>query len=225
MKRVYLHPLPVRIWHWAYALIVIGLIITGIQIHVPGIASIRPQDPALVLHKFAGWAMTGAWLFWLIYGLFSGNIKQHYFFRKKDFGGIFKQAKYYLISIFKGEESPFQPAPEEKFNPLQKVAYNALMFILCPVIIVTGVLFSNIDFLRSYVLLWDVAGPINAIHLIGLYVFLLFLVAHLYLVTLGRTFFSHTKAMIVGYEEELDAHQDCANPIQDDLACSDLQKE
>ena len=127
MKRIYLHSLPLRIWHWANALVVIILLVTGFQIRVPGIASLRPQDPALLIHKYVGWAMVVSWVFWVIYSLASGNLRRHYFFRKRDFGGIFKQTKFYLFSIFKGEENPFRPTPEEKFNPLQKLAYGAIM--------------------------------------------------------------------------------------------------
>jgi thiosulfate reductase cytochrome b subunit len=178
-----------------------------------------------MIHKQAGWAMTLSWGFWFIYGLVSNNIRRHYFFRKKDFCGIPGQAKYYLFSIFKGEENPFRATPEGKFNPLQKLAYTTLMFIFAPVVIVTGVLFSNVGFLSTYVLLWGMTAIINAIHLIGMYVFVLFLFAHLYLITLGRTFFSHTKAMISGYEEELSEHQEGSNLIQDALPSGDLQKE
>jgi thiosulfate reductase cytochrome b subunit len=39
------------------------------------------------------------------------------------------------------------------------------------------------------------------------YVFVLYLVLHLYMATLGRTLSSHIKAMIVGYEEEPDESQ------------------
>jgi len=224
MKRVYLHTLPLRIWHWANALVVILLIITGIQIRLPGIASVRPQDPALLIHKYAGWAMTASWVFWFIYGLVSNNLRRHYLFRRRDFKGIFTQAKFYLISIFRGEENPFRPTPDDKFNPLQKLAYGTIMGIFAPVLIITGILFSDISFLRRYVLLWDVVGLVNAVHVIGLYVFLLFVVTHLYMATLGRTIFSHTKAMITGFEEEFDERREDGTPIQDVLACGNLQK-
>ena len=127
MKKIFLHPFPLRIWHWTNALVVIVLLITGIQIRVPGIASLRPQDPALLIHKYAGWAMVVSWVFWALYSLVSGNLKRHYLFRKKDLGRVFKQARFYLFSIFKGEENPFRPTPEDKFNPLQKLAYGAVM--------------------------------------------------------------------------------------------------
>jgi thiosulfate reductase cytochrome b subunit len=49
-----------------------------------------------------------------------------------------------------------------------------------------------------------VVGLLNAIHVIGAYVFVLYLFVHIYMATLGRTAASHIKAMIVGYEEESD---------------------
>jgi thiosulfate reductase cytochrome b subunit len=65
MKRVYLHPLMLRIWHWANALIVIILVVTGIQLRISGMASVRPHDPVLVIHKYMGWSMIASFIFWL----------------------------------------------------------------------------------------------------------------------------------------------------------------
>jgi thiosulfate reductase cytochrome b subunit len=202
MKRTYLHSLPLRMWHWANALMVIVLIITGIQIRIPGMASLPPQDPALWIHRYAGWAMAILWAFWLVYSLAAKNLSRHYAIRRRDFGGIFRQGKYYLISIFRGEENPFHPTPDEKFNPLQKMAYGSIMGFFAPLLVITGLLFSDILFLRKYVLLWDIAGLANALHVAVGYVFVLYLIIHLYMATLGPTVFSHIKAMITGYEEE-----------------------
>jgi thiosulfate reductase cytochrome b subunit len=204
MKRIYLHPLPLRIWHWVNALLVILLIITGIQLRIPGVPSLGPRHPALWVHKYASWAMVASCVFWLGYSLASGNLSRQYAVRRRDFKGIFRQAKFYLISIFKGEENPFRPSPGEKFNPLQKLAYGAIMCIFAPILVVTGLLCNDILFFRKYILLWDVVGVLNAIHVIGAYVFVLYLVVHIYMATLGRTATSHIRAMIVGYEEESD---------------------
>jgi thiosulfate reductase cytochrome b subunit len=118
---------------------------------------------------------------------------------------MFRQVKYYLISIFNGEENPFRPSAEGKFNPLQRLAHGSVMGIFAPVLIITGLLFSDISFLRKYVLLWDLAKIVNAVHVAGAYVFVLYLVIHIYMATMGRTIFSHVKAMIVGYGEEGEA--------------------
>jgi thiosulfate reductase cytochrome b subunit len=146
--------------------------------------------------------MVASCVFWLLYSLATGNLLRHYGIRTRDFKGMFRQAKYYLISIFRGEENPFRPSPEEKFNPLQKLAYGSVMCIFSPILAVTGLLCSDIPFFRKYILLWDIAGVVNAVHVLGAYVFALYLVFHLYMATLGRTPFAYIKAMITGYEEE-----------------------
>jgi thiosulfate reductase cytochrome b subunit len=202
MKRTYLHPLPLRIWHWLNAFLVVILLITGAQLRITGIASLRPNDPALLVHKYAGWAMAVSFVIWLAYGLVSDHLSRHHAIRRRDLKGVFSQAKFYLVSIFRGEENPFRPSPEHKFNPLQKLAYGAIMCLFTPVIVVTGLLYSDILLFRKYILLWNVVGALDAIHVIGAYVFALYLVVHVYMATLGRTAFSHIKAMIVGYEEE-----------------------
>ena len=204
MKKTYLHPLPLRIWHWVNAPLVILLIITGIQLRISGVPSLGPRHPALWLHRYAGWAMVASCVFWLVYSLASRNLSRQYAFRARDFKGMFAQAKFYLISIFKGEENPFRPSPEEKFNPLQKLAYGSIMFFFAPILAITGLLCSDIQFLRKYILLWDIVGVVNALHVLAAYVFVLYLVVHLYMATLGRTTFAHIKAMIVGYEEEFE---------------------
>lgn len=202
MKRTYLHPLPLRIWHWLNAFLVVILLITGAQLRITGIASLRPNDPVLPIHKYAGWAMAVSFVIWLVYGLARDHLSRQYAIKRRDLKGVFSQATFYLVSIFRGEENPFRPSPGDKFNPLQKLAYGAIMGLFTPVLVVTGLLYSDILFFRKYILLWNVVGILDAIHVICAYVFAIYLVVHLYMATLGRTAFSHIRAMIVGYEEE-----------------------
>jgi thiosulfate reductase cytochrome b subunit len=204
MKRIYLHPLPLRIWHWVNALTVLLLVMTGLQFRMPGIAAFGSHNPSFAVHKWAGFAMTALWIFWFVYGLASGRLTRHYSIRKKDLGGIFGQMKFYLVSIFRGEPNPFLPSPEEKFNPLQKLAYGSVMGVFAPLMMVTGLLFVNAFFMRDQLLSWNAIKVIDALHVTGLYLFAIFLVIHVYMATLGPTAFTHVKAMIVGYEEESD---------------------
>jgi thiosulfate reductase cytochrome b subunit len=204
MKRIQLHPLPLRIWHWVNALTVLLLVMTGLQFRVPGIAAFGPHYPSFAVHKWAGLVMTALWVFWFVYGLASGHLRRHYAIRKKDLGGIFGQMKFYLVSIFRGLKNPFRPSPDEKFNPLQKLAYGSVMGILAPMMIITGLLFVNAFFMRNQLLSWNAIQLIDAFHVTGLYLFASFLVIHVYMATLGPTAFTHIKAMIVGYEEEPD---------------------
>ncbi len=204
MKRIYLHPLPLRIWHWVNALLGITLLVTGIQLRLPGIASLQPHNTPLLVHRYVGWAMAASFVFWLAYSLVSRHLSRQYVIRGQDLKGILRQAEFYLVSIFEGEENPFRPTPDEKFNPLQKLAYGAIMCIFAPLLVITGVLLNDKFFFRAYILQWDVVGVLDALHVGGAYVFALYLVIHIYMATLGRTATSHVRAMIVGYEEEAD---------------------
>jgi formate dehydrogenase gamma subunit len=204
MKRIHLHPLPLRIWHWANALMVILLLITGIELRLPGVAALPVNSPALLAHRYTGWAMTISCLFWFVYSVMSGNLSRHYVIRRGDLKGIFRQVKFYLFFIFRGEENPFRASPDEKFNPLQKLAYGTMMCVFTPIIVVTGLFFSDILFFRKYILLLNAMKVLDAIHVIVAYMFALYLIVHIYMATLGWKASSHIKAMVVGYEEEPD---------------------
>jgi len=45
MKRIYVHPLPVRIWHWLNATGFVAMILTGIQIRYVGMLDVIPFGP------------------------------------------------------------------------------------------------------------------------------------------------------------------------------------
>ena len=90
---------------------------------------------------------------------------------------------------------------------------------------VTGILFSDILFFRTSILFWNIAGLINALHVIGAYVFALYLIVHLYMATLGRTPFAHVKAMITGFEEEADGPAGSNASTREAVSSPELQKE
>jgi thiosulfate reductase cytochrome b subunit len=72
--------------------------------------------------------------------------------------------------------------------------------------IVTGVLLWDVERFHSIIAALGGVRVIDAFHIILAYIFAAFLVVHVYLSTLGHTFFSHTKAMIVGYEDTESKH-------------------
>jgi thiosulfate reductase cytochrome b subunit len=203
MKKIFLHPTPIRIWHWTNAGLIFLLIITGIQLRFPRV-SIFHYNHAVFLHKIFGFVLVGSFLYWLTYYLITGGLKKHYMFRKKDAKGMMRQASSYTFSMFKGTTSPFTPSVHERFNPLQKIAYLSLMFIFTPVIIITGILFSDIAYFLNMITYIGGVRVLDAIHVSTGYAFLLYLVVHLYMATLGYRLTSHIKAMITGYGEEPD---------------------
>jgi thiosulfate reductase cytochrome b subunit len=202
MRQPPLHLLPLRIWHWLNAVIVLALLGTGLYLRLHGMAVIQPHDPVLLWHKGMGLAMIVTTLFWFIYAITGGNQIHHYGIRKGDHRHMAAQARYYLFHIFTGGENPFRSSAAAKYNPLQKVAYTAVMFLFLPAQAVTGLLFLNIPPLREQLLAGGLIGPLGAVHVLCYYLLLLYLIVHLYMASLGATVFSHTKAMITGYEEE-----------------------
>jgi thiosulfate reductase cytochrome b subunit len=199
MSKLYLHPLPVRIWHWANAFIVLSLIITGIQLRVPSIHIFQDYRVVVLLHKYFGFAMAGSFVFWLFYYLLTGGLKKHYF---QDIKNMPRQVCYYLFHIFRGEKDPFSPSPENKFNPLQKFAYSAVMLIFVPVITFTGILFSDILSFFPWIKAIGGLRVLDAIHVATAYIFILFLFMHLYMSTMGAKLNSRIRSMITGYDEE-----------------------
>ena len=209
MKKVYLHTLTIRVWHWINAAIIILLTITGIHLRAPGTEEVAKSlglwfpdyTAAVLIHKYAGFAMTAAFIFWIAYIMISGSFRKHYLFRLSDIPVMGRQARYYVIGLFNGEKNPFVSTPEGKFNPLQKLTYGAAMPVILFALIVTGILFSDIFYFRDEIERLGGVRMIDALHVIAAYLCLLNFLVHLYMTTMGHHIFDHIKSMIVGYEE------------------------
>jgi thiosulfate reductase cytochrome b subunit len=213
--KVILYPRSIRIWHWAQALAMLVLIVTGAELRFPDHVSVFGSlGTAVRVHNLAGLVVGVGWLAWLILYIARRDLVRQYLVRPRDLGEpAARQLAYYAYGIFQGWRAPFHPTPEAKFNPLQKVTYALVMFLLVPVQTITGILLYDVDRFRTLI---DVAGGIrfvDAIHVLLAYAFVAFLIAHVYLSTLGATFFGHIKAMIVGYEDE--AHSQAHEPAHE----------
>ena len=116
-----------------------------------------------------------------------------------DMKGIDGVLRFYLYGVFVGEAHPHHMSAENKFNPLQRLAYLGLLFVLIPILIVTGLIFFFFPELRAagYI---DQIGTVALIHTLSAYLTLAFLIVHLYLITLGARLSSHIKAMLTGKE-------------------------
>ena len=202
MIRVMLYTLPIRVWHWINAFLIALLIITGIKLRVPDVAILLNYSQSVSLHKYAGYCLGGSFLFWLCYVAASGSFLKHYVMRAQDIKGMVSQAMFYAYGVFRGKENPFKPSPENKFNAMQKMAYFSVMVLFTPAVLVTGVLFSDILYFAPYINAIGGLRALDALHVVVAYVFVLYLIVHLYMSTLGHTILAHTKGMIIGYEEE-----------------------
>ncbi|MBP1747657.1 MAG: cytochrome b561 [Deltaproteobacteria bacterium] len=200
-ENIPLHPLPIRIWHWLNAVIVFVLVITGIELRFTDIKIFSDYGFVVALHKYAGYALTISFFFWIAVYQFIGGFAGHYLASIKDVRSLPAQVVYYLYSYFRGGPNPFNATAETRFNILQKLAYSFIMFIAMPAIIASGIIFGNIIDLYGIVHRLGGLRIIDAIHVIAGYIFIIYLFVHLYMATLGKTIFSHTRSMFTGKED------------------------
>lgn len=200
MRRLYLYSLPIRTWHWINAAVIVTLLVTGAQLRAPDLGLMGFRS-AVLLHRYAGYVMTASFLFWLVYTLAAGDLKKYYAPTKDDLRGAARQAHFYLLGMFRGAPPPFCPSAKEKFNPLQKIAYNAIMLVFSPLIAFTGILFSDVLLFRHAISLLGGIKALDVIHLVVAYVFLLYFLAHVYMSMIGRDVLAHIRAMFTGFEE------------------------
>ena len=50
MTKVRLHTLPIRVWHWTNALLIVFLLLTGIQLRAPDLTLFGSYGNAVWLH-------------------------------------------------------------------------------------------------------------------------------------------------------------------------------
>jgi thiosulfate reductase cytochrome b subunit len=203
-RKIYLHPLPVRIWHWINVFCFLALIFTGIQIRYQEVTSLTKFKTAVSFHNAIGIVLILEFLLWLAYYISTQKIRIYIppLNPKKFFTGCLIQAKYYGYGLFRGEENPHHGTPEHKFNPLQQVAYFFIMLLLMPLQIITGILLWDV---KTFATVIDMLGGlifVDIVHVVISFAFTAFLFVHIYLTTLGPSVMGHIKAMFTGYEEE-----------------------
>ena len=203
-KRVYLQPTPVRIWHWINASGFLALIFSGIQIRFPEYVNFFGSYKAAInLHNVAGLVVAVSFSLWFFYyKIIAGTIMKLYLPSGEDLKhGLLRQGLFYFFKYFKGAPNPHHPTPDNKFNPLQKSAYLAVMFFIVPLVSLTGILLMNVSPLREFVMLAGGLQIIDGLHFLLACALCAFLFVHVYLATLGHTPLEHFKPMWTGWEE------------------------
>jgi thiosulfate reductase cytochrome b subunit len=203
VKKLYVNPLPVRIWHWANALGFVLLILTGLQIRYVGQIDLMSFRAAIVLHNWIGFVLIANFFIWLGFYLFTDKIKVYHpeLSPTKYFKASFRQMQFYGYGIFRGEPNPHHVSVYRKFNPLQSMMYQIVMMILVPVQFFSGVLLWD---LTRFAPIVDGLGGVRVVDTVHVLIFIFFcgfIFVHVYLSSLGHTPSAHFKAMITGYEE------------------------
>lgn len=194
-ERVYLFKGFERFWHWSQAVLILFMMVTGFEVH--GTYQVLGFNKAVTYHSFAAWALVSLWVFAAFWHFTTGEWRQYIPTTRK----IQAVMLFYSSGIFKGEPHPFRPTSLQKHNPLQRLTYLFILTVLNPVIWVSGWLYLfYADWsawgLGSLPLQW-----IAAIHTIGAFLMLAFLISHLYLITTGHTLTAQLRAMVTGWEE------------------------
>ena len=195
-ERIYIYKRYERFWHWSQALLVITMMITGFEVH--GSYPLLGFRQAVQLHTVAAWSLLVLWAFTIFWQFTTGEWRQYW----PSLKNVMAMVKYYSYGIFVNAPHPFQKTAAQKHNPLQRLAYLALLAFISPLIWVSGLLYLFYGNwgtlgLSSFLSLEWVALA----HVVGAFMMTTFFFAHVYLTTTGHTLFAHIKAMITGWEE------------------------
>jgi thiosulfate reductase cytochrome b subunit len=202
-SRIVLVSMPIRIWHFVHGICIVLLILTGIPLRYPDLyALFGTVRKTVELHNLFGFIVTADYILWFLYYVMKREMVKQYIPTIKDLSeGTMRQGNYYFFRIFFGDPAPFDPSPEAKFNSLQKITYAGIMLFILPLQIFTGILLIDLEFFLPIIAVLGGVRVVDAFHVILAYVFTSFLIMHLYLATLGHTFFAHFKMIVLGYEE------------------------
>ena len=194
MDKIYLYTKFERFWHWFQGLLIITLIVTGFEIH--DVYSLMGFKTAFIIHNYSAWTWLILYIFIIFWMSVTGEWRQYI----PTFKKIFDVMMYYGYYIFKGYPHPVPKSRRKKHNPLQRITYLGIVSFMVPYQIATGFLYYFYNELPG-------AGfPVKlsvlaALHTIGGFAFLIFLIIHIYMTTTGHTIFAHIRAMFTGWEE------------------------
>jgi len=215
-QKIYLQPTPVRIWHWINAFGIVTLAVSGAQIRFPEYINwLGSYKAAIQLHNVAGYVVAISFTLWFFYYLFVARSMANLYVPKLEDlkSGLARQAKFYFLTYFLGWENPHHPTTDNKFNPLQKSAYLAIMFVLMPLVSLSGIFLTNVEPLRGIIIMLGGLKLLVGLHFILACMLIAFLPTHVYLATLGETPMGHIKAMWTGWEET-GGHEHVEEPIK-----------
>lgn len=199
---MYLYPVWLRIWHATNAILFLILIVTGLSMqYSPKENPLIGFSTAISLHNIAGILLIIGYVIFLVANFLSHNFRHYILWPRSLFARLKKQAIYYSYGIFKGETAPFPITEDNKFNPLQKLSYVGVMYLLLPISIVTGLALLFPEFIFHKFLGMNGTMLTALLHMLVGFLLTLFLLIHLYFATLSKKRFANFKSMITGWHE------------------------
>jgi len=145
-------------------------------------------------HLFFAWLLVINGLFYTAYALISRHVTRDLAPTGKDLRGIGKAVKDHIVLRHpKGDEA-------KRYNVLQKLAYIGILFVVAPLIIMTGLTMSpTIDTAFPWLLtIFGGRQAARTIHFIACFSFVGFIVVHVLEVILTG-FFNNIRSMVTGW--------------------------
>ena len=201
-EKIYLYPVWVRLWHLLNALLCLILIITGIsmQFSNPKFPMMR-FDVAVSVHNIVGIILCVNYLLFFLGNITTRNGKYYKLIFPGLFSRLMTQFGYYTRGLFKGETPPYPLNSERKFNPLQQVTYVGSMYVLFPIIMITGWALMYPEVIPARFVWSSGLHLTDLFHITAAFLVSLFMFIHIYFCTIGKTPLSNFMSMIDGYHE------------------------
>ncbi len=125
-------------------------------------------------HFFFAWIAVFCWIAWLVSSAIKGNLRE-LVLRPSDLPKLWPMQAYYL-------KLRATPPPHGVYNPLQKASYTSVLFVIAPLVVLTGLALSpGIDaafpFLtavfggRQFARLWHFAGMLLLLGFFAIHTF------------------------------------------------------
>lgn len=197
----------------------LSLILTGVSMQYsnPDYPLIR-FDIAVSLHNISGILLTLSYFYFFL-GILFTSIGRYYVMRSQGFfKSFYLQARYYMFGIFRGEPSPFPVNEERKFNPIQQITYNVIQHAITPVTFITGWALLYPESIILNVFGFSGIMLTSLLHVTAGFFISIFLVIHLYFITVGHSVTSNLKSMVTGYHEIHVENEAAQEPEENKLA-------
>ena len=181
------------------------LALTGFEIHDS--FTLFGFEKAVQYHNVAAVALLVLIIFAIFWHFTTGEWRQYIPTIQK----LKDQILYYTVGIFKNAPHPTKKTTLSKLNPLQRLVYLGLKIVMFPLVVTSGILYLFYRYPQKGEIFYSQIVSLETIailHTIGAFLFLTFLIAHLYLITTGHTVTSNLEAMVTGYEELDDDHDE-----------------
>ena len=200
-ERVHMYDAYERLWHWLQASAIMLLLFTGLIIHKPHFFGMFSFPYVVSVHNVLGFVLLINAALALFYNLASGEIRQYLPKPKGFIHRSLAQAMYYSQGIFAGDAHPLEKSKHNKLNPLQQITYLAILNVLLPAQVITGVLIWGLQRWPNIAAELGGLPTLALVHTLVAWAFATFIVMHIYLTTTGHSPTAGIKSMIGGFDD------------------------